>query len=65
MDHGIGQAAGKVWYHLNGDGPSTVPKIVKATGLPQALVHRAIGWLAREDKLVFDKTKRGESISLR
>jgi hypothetical protein len=64
-DHGIGVAAGKVWYYLNEKGEASPSRIVQGTGMPNDLVQRAIGWLAREDKLHIEKTKRGERIRLR
>jgi len=64
-DHGIGVAAGKVWHYLNEKGEASPSKIVQDTGMPNDLTQRAIGWLAREDKLHIEKTKRGERIRLR
>ena len=32
---------------------------------PQNTVYMGIGWLAREDKLVFTETKRGMTVSLK
>jgi len=63
--HGIGVAAGKIWSYLNQNGQASPSQIVRATGMPRDLVQRAIGWLARENKLEFEKGKKGESIQLR
>ena len=63
--HGIGIAAGEVWSYLNEKGEASPRNIAKGTGLRPDLVQRAIGWLAREDKLDIDKTQRGEQIRLR
>lgn len=63
--HGIGVAAGKVWGYLKENGHASPSQIARNTGIPRDLVQRAIGWLAREDKLDFEKGKKGESLQLR
>ena len=49
-----GSKAGAVWQALNGSGPMTEKELTKATGLKAAQVHGALGWLAREDKLILE-----------
>ena len=62
----IGEAAGRVWHALQQDGPMSVTKLTKAVdGVPRDVVMQAIGWLAREDKVWLEETKRGRMISLR
>lgn len=56
----IGQAAGKVWSALNGNGHMTIPELKNATMLTDAELFAAIGWLSRENKLAYD----GDSIEL-
>ena len=58
----IGTAAGVVWGFLNDNGATS---LTKGTDLPKELALQAIGWLAREDKLVFEKTVRGRLIVLK
>jgi len=65
MFHAIGEAAGEVWQLLRAEEPLSVSAIVHKTQQRRAIVNMAIGWLAREDKLVFTPTKRGMSISLK
>jgi hypothetical protein len=65
FQHGIGVAAGKVWSYLNQNGRASPSQIARKTEMSRDLVQRAIGWLAREDKLEFDKGKKGESVQLR
>ena len=65
MFHAVGQTAGEIWKLLKEEGPMSPAAIVRRTKQPQAMVHMAIGWLAREDKLVFNQTKRGMSVSLK
>jgi hypothetical protein len=55
----IGHDAGLVWTRLNEGGETTPAALAKALGLKPAQIERAIGWLAREDKLVLAVDKRG------
>ena len=48
----IGQAAGKVWNELNGNGRMTIQELKAATNLSDAVLYAATGWLAREGKIV-------------
>jgi hypothetical protein len=57
--------AGKLWHCLNEDGGQSLANIKKAVDVPSDLVLAAIGWLAREDKLVFSNSGRSVTISLR
>ena len=65
MFHTIGEAAGKIWRLLESEGPLSVSAIANKVKQPQAIVHMGIGWLAREDKLLFTETKRGMQLSVR
>jgi len=65
MFHTIGEAAGEIWELLKDEGALSVSAIVSKVKRPQATVYMGVGWLAREDKLVFTQTKRGVSISLK
>lgn len=59
MAHRIGEAAGKVWRHLDHHGPMTASKMKKELNLAPVMVDRAIGWLARERKL--KQTQKGNT----
>jgi hypothetical protein len=61
----IGEAAGRVWQYLNTNGEASVTRISKDTGLEPKLCQRAIGWLAKEEKLSIRLQGRTELISLR
>ena len=65
MFHAIGQTAGEIWKLLKEEGAMSPATIVRRTKQPQAMVNMGIGWLAREDKLVFTQTKQGMSLSLK
>ena len=64
MSQGIGEAAGKVWSYLCENGAASVSMISRRTGLTRGQTERAIGWLARENKLLIQKIKRTEAIRL-
>jgi hypothetical protein len=61
----IGQTAGLVWQTLNEQGPQSLAKLVKSIDAPRDLVMQAVGWLAREDKVWIEDSKRGRMIGLR
>jgi hypothetical protein len=63
--HTIGETAGEIWSILKAEGALSLSGIVNKTKRPQATVYMAIGWLAREDKLLFSQTKRGMLISIK
>ena len=60
----IGETAGKIWHALHKEGPLSVAKLVETVELNRDLVMQAIGWLAREGKLVISETKRGRTLAL-
>ena len=60
----IGEIAGAVWKLLDERGPLGAAKIVKELDAPRDLVMQAIGWLAREDKLMIDNESRAKLVSL-
>ena len=61
----IGAAAGKIWTYLDKNGSSSITKITTEIGLGKNEVQRAIGWLAKEDKLVIEMKGRVETLSLK
>ena len=61
----IGETAGKVWDFLNENGASSASKIEKGTGISKNDMQRAIGWLAKEDKLVVEKKGNVETLALK
>jgi hypothetical protein len=62
----IGKAAGEIWMQLEGKrGGMTVASLKNGTQLPVDLLHEALGWLAREDKVRFVSTGKGMRIMLR
>lgn len=61
----IGTAAGKIWKFLDKNGASSLTKLVAETGLAKNDAQRAIGWLAKEDKLTIEMKGRVETLSLK
>lgn len=65
MTDTIGAAAGVIWHYLAENGAVSVTKLAKDTGLENKILQRALGWLAKEDKLCFEPRGRSEMISLK
>lgn len=53
MNEQIGNAAGQIWRYLHEHGETSSAQLKKQLGLSAELFNQAIGWLAREDKLIF------------
>lgn len=61
----IGETAGLVWDWLDTNGSASPAKIARELDAPRDLVMQAMGWLAREDKLVIEEGPRSRIVSLR
>ncbi|MDX9747638.1 MAG: winged helix-turn-helix domain-containing protein [Paludibacter sp.] len=59
----IGSNAGLIWAALE-NGSLTVKAVKKATKLKEADLNLALGWLAREDKVVFSEEEGEVVVSL-
>ena len=60
----IGEVAGDVWKTLDQNGPLSMAKLVKAIGKPRDTVMQALGWLAREEKILIEEEGRKRLVSL-
>jgi hypothetical protein len=60
----IGVTAGVVWRFLEGSGKSSITAIEKGVDAPRTLVYMALGWLAREGKVVLAKEERSTQVKL-
>ena len=58
----IGETAGVIYQTLEKGGAKTVTALQKETGTANELLNQAIGWLAREGKISFEK--KGNSLQL-
>jgi len=65
MFHTIGETAGEIWRLLSNEGPMSISAVASRMKQPQTAVYMGIGWLAREDKLIFTETKRGIQLSVK
>jgi hypothetical protein len=60
----IGENAGIIWRMLESRGSLSVEQLQTETGLDLTAILTAIGWLAREDKISFNKQNGITSIYL-
>lgn len=58
MNEEIGKAAGAIWHALEANGELTLAKLKKEISAEAPVFDWAIGWLAREDKIVLTREKR-------
>ena len=61
----IGETAGKVWSFLDKHGEANLTQIKKGLKGDANVILQAIGWLAREDKLLIEKKGRLITYSLK
>jgi len=53
MKEKIGEAAGKIWYVLRENEEVAISQFPRMIKEKTFIVHQALGWLAREDKIVY------------
>ena len=61
----IGMVAGLVWTYLSSNGSVTLSKLAREIDAPRDLVMQGVGWLAREDKVIFQEGKRSKTVALK
>ena len=61
----IGATAGRIWGFLNDNGGASLNKLAKNLEVSRELALQSVGWLAREDKIVFEPAARGRLIRLK
>ena len=64
MKEKIGSDAGNIWQVLDMQGSKSVKDLKKATKLSDKEIYAAIGWLAREEKLIFNQEESDLFLSL-
>ncbi|HOE69292.1 MAG TPA: winged helix-turn-helix domain-containing protein [Candidatus Omnitrophota bacterium] len=62
--YAIGETAGKIYRLLEQKGEQTVTKAQKEIGADDAIFYQALGWLARENNVNFNKLGKTLKISL-
>jgi|GEM_PF-74877 len=65
MQDKVGELAGYIWRYLEDVGECSVSEAVKQVNGSQTKGYMALGWLARENKVVFDSSGRGTRVRLR
>jgi hypothetical protein len=61
----IGSSAGKVWHYLNAKGPASADAIKRGTKLPNDVLFAALGWLAREGKVLIEVEGKKLQVALK
>ena len=65
MSEEIGEIAGAIWHTLEAKGEMTLAGLKKELGVVSPLLDWAVGWLAREDKIILTTEKRTVRIRLK
>ena len=65
MQEEIGSTAGMIWQVLNASGELSLAKLKKEINGKTPVFDWAIGWLAREDKVVITREKRSFRVWLK
>jgi hypothetical protein len=60
----IGECAGKVWQVLQKSGKAPLKAVTKETGLTWSEINRAVGWLARENKISIVEEGKTQALQL-
>lgn len=62
----IGTAAGEIWRFLNEQtAPVSVIKLKTKLSFTNSLTHLALGWLARENKIIIEERNNVVFVSLK
>ena len=64
MQEKIGSAAGMIWQKLDAKGELSLAQLKREVNWKTPIFDWAIGWLAREDKVVITQEKRSFCIRL-
>lgn len=65
MSEEIGTMAGAIWHALEANGEMTLAKLKKELRATSPVFDWAIGWLAREDKIMLTMEKRSARVCLK
>ncbi len=65
MQEEIGITAGAIWQALNTNGEMSLAALKRKVNGKAPIIDWAIGWLAREDKIVLTPQKRSYLIRLK
>jgi winged helix-turn-helix protein DUF2582 len=65
MHEEIGTVAGMIWHALNDQGELSLAQLKRGVNAKTPLFEWAVGWLAREGKIVISPAKRSFRLRLR
>jgi len=65
IEEDIGQVAGAIWHALNTHGELSLARLKKLVEGKGPIFDWALGWLAREGKIIVTAKKRSFSIRLK
>jgi hypothetical protein len=65
MSEEIGTMAGVIWHTLEANGEMSLTKLKNDLKARSPLFDWAIGWLAREDKIILTAEKRSTRVCLK
>ncbi len=60
----IGENAGLIWRYLNENGEMELTELLQITGIDEADFNQSLGWLARENKVLFYEEEGKEVVVL-
>lgn len=60
----VGEIAGVIWQYLSSNGSVTLSKLARDIEAPRDLVMQGVGWLARENKIVYLAGERFKKVGL-
>jgi hypothetical protein len=64
MHEEIGTTAGTIWQALNNNGELSLPSLKQQVAAKSPVFDWALGWLAREDKVVISRQQRSYRVRL-
>ena len=64
MHEEIGTTAGAIWQALNNNGELSLPSLKQQVAAKSPVFDWALGWLAREDKVVISRQQRSYRVRL-
>jgi hypothetical protein len=64
MHEEIGTTAGAIWQALNANGELSLPSLKQQVGAKAPIFDWALGWLAREDKVVIARHQKSYRVRL-
>ena len=65
MTNNIGLKAGEIYKYLEQNGPQTLYALKKELDNTKDIVPMAIGWLARENKIVFAESEKTVKVTIK